>query len=474
MHSELKESMKKPNAIIHASTQQQKVMYLCLIFSLYGCNYSPDDSEDNALISDTIDDPIAVTLPTIPNCNGACSCDDIILKGNDTGIHYSASYPAENLFLCNQDAPFLQDCQVGRDQLARTEKLEKVGFGNAGFDYSKISNNGKRLPDDSEAWQCIQDNHTGLIWEVKAPPASGHIRAVDQTYSYANPRFPEYSSENLGNCNVVEGCDTQKYLSLINTQALCGFNDWRLPSKIELQDLVDYSAVQPAIDLTAFPNTKSGNYWTSTIDTDDQNSIWSVNFNFGTVAGGVSSQKKMIRLVRGNAFVSQLPAENESEINNQLRNKVAPMQRCNRIVSSTAPIARFKKDTSGNILDTFTGLIWQACVVGQSGENCDEGEATLYTWQEALEHANKLQEQSQKLWRLPNLKELQRTIENQCEEPALNPFAFPNVPMTQVWSATPHSKETDKSYHYQYQNSIIFYGMRTDKHAVHLVRDCHL
>ncbi|KAF7764118.1 hypothetical protein PCIT_b0025 [Pseudoalteromonas citrea] len=465
--------MKISTAAIYTKEYRKKSIYLCFIITLTGCNYSPDDSQDNESPSDTVDDPIMVTLPTVPLCNGPCSCDDIILKGNDTGIRYSADYPTENLSLCNLQAPFMQDCQIGRDQQALAGTLEKVGFGNAGFDYSKISNNGELLPNDAQTWQCIQDNHTGLIWEVKAPQSSGLANAADQTYSYANPRFLDYSSENLGVCSVEGACDTHKYLTLINKQALCGFTDWRLPSKIELQDLVDYSAVQPAIDLTAFPNTKVGNYWTDTIDTDDTNSIWAVNFNFGTAAGGVSANKQMIRLVRGNAFVSQLPAENDLEINSQLRNEVAPKQRCNRIVDATAPIGRFKRDNTGSVLDTFTGLIWQACVAGKNGENCIEGEANLYTWQEALEHAQEISEQTQMPWRLPNLKELQRTIENQCEEPALNPFAFPNVPMTQVWSATPHSKETDKSYHYQYQNSIIFYGTRTEKHAVHLVRDCY-
>ena len=75
-------------------------------------------------------------------------------------------------------------------------------------------------------------------------------------------------------------------------------------------------------------------------------------------------------------------------------------------------------------------------------------------------------------WRLPNIKELQSTIENQCEEPALNPFVFPNIPLEDVWSGTPHTHYTDSSYYLQYQNSIIFYGSREEKLLVHLVRDC--
>ncbi|MBQ4860607.1 DUF1566 domain-containing protein [Pseudoalteromonas sp. MMG013] len=451
-----------------------KFILLILFFALIGCNYKPDDSDNSLPNIDIPEPPQTIELPDLPLCNGSCSCDEIVLKGNDTGIQYSAGYTSENLASCNIQDPFLQDCQVGRDFLADATGLIKVGFGAASFDYSKIANDGQVLPNDFATWQCVRDNLTNLTWEVKTQPTSGLFNASDQTYSYADPKHPEYSTYDQGECNNLGNCDTQKYIAYINNQNLCGYNDWRLPSKIELQDLVDYSAVQPAIDVSAFPNTKVGNYWTSTLDTDDTNSIWSINFNFGTVAGGISSNKQMIRLVRGKRFENKLPEATVRELDPSLRNQVAPKQRCNSIVSPTAPIARFKRDVTGEIFDTFTGLIWQACVAGQSGENCAEGEASLLTWQEALEYANQNKEQTNNKtpWRLPNIKELQRTIENQCEEPALNPFAFANVPMTQVWSATPHSKETEKTFHYQYQNSIIFYGDRTEKHAVHLVRDC--
>lgn len=477
--AQVKEAVVKSKVNLYNQHISTSLLLLSIGLILCGCNYKPDDSQNNAPNNANPDiqpeAPQAFELPTIPLCDGPCTCDDIILKGNDTGVQYSADYPSENLSKCNVAHPLLQDCQTGRDHLASEDALSKIGFGNASLDYSKISGSGEHLPNDAPLWKCILDNQTGLMWEVKAEINSGSFNAIDQTYSYANSKFPEYSSSNLGECNYFGKCDTEKYIAQINTNKLCGFSDWRLPSKIELQDIVDYSAVQPAIDVSAFPNTKIGNYWTNTIDTDDKNSVWSVNFHFGTVAGGVSSNKYMIRLVRGSSLTSQLPDSTELELDHKLRNQVAPKQRCNNIVSQTAPNARFKRDIDGHILDTFTGLIWQKCVSGQQGENCSEGEAMLLTWQEALELAKTTSDQSptdQPAWRLPNIKELQRTIENQCEEPALNPFAFPNVPMTQVWSATPHTKQTDKTYHYQYQNSIIFYGTRTEKHAVHLVRDC--
>jgi hypothetical protein len=98
------------------------------------------------------------------------------------------------------------------------------------------------------------------------------------------------------------------------------------------------------------------------------------------------------------------------------------------------------------------------------------------SWSKALSYAEQVNnDETQVLsssWRLPNIKELQSTIETQCEEPALNPFVFPNMPLEDVWSATPHTDYIDSSYYVQYQNSIVFFGAREDELLVHLVRDC--
>jgi hypothetical protein len=45
---------------------------------------------------------------------------------------------------------------------------------------------------------------------------------------------------------------------------LAGRDDWRLPSAVELQSIVDYGHSAPSIDSTVFPNTPAAVFWTST------------------------------------------------------------------------------------------------------------------------------------------------------------------------------------------------------------------
>jgi len=49
-----------------------------------------------------------------------------------------------------------------------------------------------------------------------------------------------------------------------NSASYKGHNDWRLPNRNELESLVKIDVSDPAIDATAFPNTVSDWYWTST------------------------------------------------------------------------------------------------------------------------------------------------------------------------------------------------------------------
>jgi hypothetical protein len=56
---------------------------------------------------------------------------------------------------------------------------------------------------------------------------------------------------------------------------------WRLPTRVELLSLVDDTRTEPAIDVSRFPDTKSGAYWTSTLYASGSSYAWVVNFGYG-------------------------------------------------------------------------------------------------------------------------------------------------------------------------------------------------
>ena len=65
------------------------------------------------------------------------------------------------------------------------------------------------------------------------------------------------------------------YVQELNTFQYLGYDNWRLPTRNELQSLVDYSRYNPA---TTFPYTES-NYWSSTNYSIISGAVkWSVTF----------------------------------------------------------------------------------------------------------------------------------------------------------------------------------------------------
>ncbi len=76
-----------------------------------------------------------------------------------------------------------------------------------------------------------------------------------------------------------------------------GFSDWRLPSKEELETIVDYGKYSPSIDQT-FTNVTSSYYWSSTTDASYTSYAWLVSFNYGYTRNDVKTDSYYVRCVR--------------------------------------------------------------------------------------------------------------------------------------------------------------------------------
>lgn len=191
-----------------------------------------------------------------------------------------------------------QDAKFGRDAEARAGTLGKIGAGSKGFDFSKIANDGRVLPDSTALggqpgdWACTRDNVTGLLWEVKTE--SG-LRSWFNQYAWRSSD----AATNGGEPGWGDGGNTEQYVADVNGIALCGYTDWRMPVRHELLSIVDYGRASPAIDLVYFPFTRSDQYWSGSPSAGNRFDAWYVHFELGDDFVNSKGVQRLVRLVRG-------------------------------------------------------------------------------------------------------------------------------------------------------------------------------
>jgi hypothetical protein len=186
--------------------------------------------------------------------------------------------------------------KAGSDTLVDCASAEAIALSGAGkqdgmiggaFDYRLVNKPGG----GTYVWtECVFDAVTGLTWEGK--PNIGR-RGADNTYT------------NWGDGRVG---DASAYVAYVNSLALCGYKNWRLPSVRELQSIVNYGVPYPGPTIDTFllaywawlgtPSTFLFLYWTSSQYVGlDAN--WYVGFDDGGVYNiAMRYHSYHVRLVR--------------------------------------------------------------------------------------------------------------------------------------------------------------------------------
>lgn len=206
-----------------------------------------------------------------------------------------------------------QDADYGRDRLANMGTIKKVGGGLAGFDFTKIDQDGFPLENQNvnyaeQPWSCVLDHVTGLLWEVKTN--DGKLLDARHTFSWYSEddanNGTNRGTPNGGVCNSIV-CDTRSYQNEINQQGLCGHTSgWRLPMLEELRSLVNYGLkAQPQLDLKYFPNIINPNnafynysYWTAQTRAAIPSNAWHIDFNGGGNSSSGKDKAHHVILVR--------------------------------------------------------------------------------------------------------------------------------------------------------------------------------
>lgn len=167
-----------------------------------------------------------------------------------------------------------------------------------------------------------------------------------------------------------------------------GTADWRAPTRIELQSIVNYASQNPALN----PVFHEGNarYWSSTPAVDYENQAWTVNFDSGYVYPRARGENHRMRCVRG--------------------------ERGGDLTAGAMKRYVLKNDT---VTDNFTGAEWQRRASDSTKIHVD---AKSYCTSG---------------WTLPSVKALSTLVDVTRGSPRIDLGAFPGTPGTWFWSGSP-------------------------------------
>jgi len=108
-------------------------------------------------------------------------------------------------------------------------------------------------------------------------------------------------------------------------------------------------------------------------------------------------------------------------------------------VSATAQAPRFNRETprAGQpvVVDSRTGLMWQGCARGQSGDTCG-GTSAASGWQAAVSYCEGLDWAGHTDWRLPSSDELRGIVDRNHEKPAIDTAVFPGTESRWFWTSS--------------------------------------
>lgn len=251
---------------------------------------------------------------------------DIVKYGlNDTGVTqvmstntpFSSSVAAPPIISSNSvtDHPG-QDANQGRDATANDDS-----DGRAGFSFTKLDAVSQPLANQqatylAQPWNCVRDNVTGLIWEVKT--TNSGLRGFTNKYTWYDPNASTNGGDagSVGpsdNCGGLTNCNTDEYRRFLdafdNGKGLCGFKHWRVPTREELRSILDYGIVGSKsvamIDKGFFNDTYPGDHWTSqtafyntTNSSYSGSQAWELHFDVGeSESHPKSSTEVTVRLV---------------------------------------------------------------------------------------------------------------------------------------------------------------------------------
>jgi hypothetical protein len=236
----------------------------------------------------------------------------------------------------------------------------------------------------------VTDQVSGLIWQLVSP---------------------------VGGCSAADAaasCTLSDAVAYCASLTLAGSSDWRVPTKIELETLLDYSHAQPPYIANAFLPTQASistvatSYWTASALEEDLAYNWYVEFlsaNGSSTWAGAGGSLGSVRCVRGTGISPTTAAAHYT------------------ILAGAIDAGVAEASVTGDVVaDNWTGLSW---------------ERMTPTNQMNLADADSYCAGLGSGFRLPTLKELLTLVDPTAYSPSIDTMTFPATPTDQYyWSST--------------------------------------
>jgi len=239
----------------------------------------------------------------------------------------------------------------------------------------------------------VLDNVTCLTWE-KAPAT---MQGVWQT--------------NADHC------------ASLASSSFAGYADWRLPTRVEMASIVDFSRKGDAINTTALPGEPSGYYrtasdWYETITGQNTSGFaWIYGMSSGFTSNAYAkTSNAYVRCVRGNG-------SGEAQ------------------GTFAVPPPNQYTGSAGEVTDNYTGLVWQ------QADSAAAAGATVIPWSGAAGYCASLGLNGH-TWRVPTINELATLVDEAHVAPAINKTVFPNTKYGSYsnnwyWASTTYTGSTN-------------------------------